>query len=302
MPDPRSPFDATARKERMNEGWDALAEKWNSWTPVVDAWFAPATDVLLGMLRLRAGDRVLELAAGTGGLTLHLARAVGPDGRVLATDVGPNMVKLAARNARDAGAHNVIARVMDGENPDLTWASMDAIVCRQGFMFFADPTTALTRLFPIVRPGGRIGLTVFTTPDRNGFMAAPLSVLSRWTRPSGNSPSTPEGPGPFSLGTPGLLETMVRRIGFADVESKIVASPLRLTSVDELLKFHRDMLGDLVNDLPLPIQSRAWNEVRDAVAPYFAPGADGVPSEILVLCARRPPAKSGTGESAANVP
>jgi ubiquinone/menaquinone biosynthesis C-methylase UbiE len=285
----RVPFDVTVRKERISEAWDALAEKWDSWAPVIDTWFAAATDALIEMVDLKPGARVLELAAGSGGMTLHLARFVGTDGRVTATDVGPNMVKLAARNARSAGLSNVVARVMDGESPDVSWASMDAVVCRQAFMFFTDPAGALGRLLPTLRPGGHIGLTVFSTPDRNGAMATALTILNRWRRPPGAPPPSGEGPGPFSLGAPGVLELMVRQSGFVDVHTRLVSSPLRLASVDELLRFYRDVLGELVADLPPRDQERAWADLGRACAPYAGPNSDGAPCEILVVAGRRPP-------------
>lgn len=294
MSEDRGPFDAAARKERITDGWDALAEKWDSWASVVDSWFEPATKVLLEMVRLKPGDRVLELAAGSGGLTLHLARVVGPEGRVIATDVGPNMVRLLARNARVAGLSNVVARVMDGENPDKSWASMDVVVCRQGFMFFTDPAAALQRLIRTLRPAGTLGLTVFSTPDRNEFMATALSILSRWSRPP-DAPAPPtSGPGPFSLGAPGLLESMARASGFTDVEARTVSSPLRLASLAELLRFYHDILGDLVEELPPEIQRKAWDEVARACRTYAGADSDGAPCEILVVTGRRPSTEGGS--------
>lgn len=289
MSETRGPFDPAARKERISEGWDSIAEKWDSWAPVVNEWFAPATAVLLDLVELKSGERVLELAAGTGGLTVQLARTVGPDGRVVATDIGPNMVKLLARKARAAGFANVLARVMDGESPDLTWASMDVVVCRQGFMFFADPAAALERLFRILRPSGRIGLTVFSTPARNGFMAVPLSILSRWGKPESDPGPPPSGPGPFSISKPGQLEEMLVRAGFIDVRSRMVPSPLRMRTNEELLRFHRDLLGGLVADLAPAEQERAWGAVAEATRQYT--GADSVeaPCELLVVSGRRPP-------------
>ncbi|MGC2289104.1 MAG: methyltransferase domain-containing protein [Thermoplasmata archaeon] len=290
MSEDRGPFDPTARKERISESWDAIAEKWDSWAPTVDAWFAPATAALFDLLQLQTGDRVLELAAGSGGLTLHLAKAVGPEGRVVATDVGPNMVKLAARNVRAAGLSNVVARVMDGEAPDVAWASMDAAVCRQGFMFFADPAETLRRLLRILRPGGRIGLTVFSTPDRNQVMAIPLSILNRWARPEGTTELPSTGPGPFSLAAPGLLESMLGETGFTEVVARAVSSPLGMPSVEELLRFDRDIMGDLVSDLPSEAQKKAWREVAEASAGYARSGSEGAPCELLVVVGRRPAA------------
>jgi ubiquinone/menaquinone biosynthesis C-methylase UbiE len=286
----RVPTVFAARKEQIGDYWDDIAEKWDAWGPIVDAWLAPVTAALLASLRLKLGDRVLEIAAGSGGLTIHLARAVGPEGRVLATDVGPNMVKLAARNARAAGLSNVVTRVMDGETPDIAWASMDAVACRQGAMFFADPESAIGRIFRILRPGGRFGATVFTQPERNGFVTTPNSILTRWSDPTKESASnaTPGGPGAFSLAEPGLLESIFKRAGFSEVVSQTIAVPLRLPSIEELLRFDREILGNPVADKSPEVQQKAWREVAEASSGYVGAGSRGAPAELLVVSGRRP--------------
>jgi ubiquinone/menaquinone biosynthesis C-methylase UbiE len=290
MSDARSPTVYAARKEQIGDYWDDIAEKWDAWGPIVDAWFAPVTAALLASLRLKPGDRVLELAAGSGGLTIHLARAVGPEGRVLATDVGANMVKLAARNIRAAGLSNVVARVMDGETPDVAWASMDAVACRQGLMFFADPASALERFFRILRPGGRLGVSVFTMPERNGFIITPHSILTRWSEPQPDFSSnpTPNGPGAFSLSEPGLLESMFKRAGFSEVVSRAISMPLRLPSLEELLRFDREILGNPVADKSPDTQQKAWREVAQASSSYVGASSEGAPAELLVVSGRRP--------------
>lgn len=287
-PTPMRPEDV---KAGISEGWDAIAEEWDGWTPIVNDWFNPATQVLLEFLGLKPGDRILELAAGTGGLTLQLAKVVGSEGRIIATDIGPNMVKLAARNLRAAGFSNVNARVMDGENPDLTWASMDAIVCRQGMMFFADPTGALQKLYRVLRPGGRIGVTVFSTPDRNEFMTIPRKILTRWAKPGGETPAPPTpGPGPFSLAAPGALEGMLKGAGFIDLQARIVPAWLRMLTQTDFLRFCDDILGEIVAELPPEKQAKAWDEVERATASFTAPGSNGAPSELIVASGRRPSA------------
>jgi ubiquinone/menaquinone biosynthesis C-methylase UbiE len=294
MADAKVPVDPFEVKRQITEGWDALAEKWDRMAPMVDRWFQPVTAALIESLRLKPGDRVLELAAGSGGLTLHLARVVGTDGRVLATDSGSNMVKLAARNALAAGLSNVTARVMDGETPDLTWASMDAVVCRQGFMFFPDPAGALERLLRVLRPGGRISLSVFSTPDRNGFMTVPVSILSRWSdagKAKGPVPLPAEpssGPGPFSLAEPGLLGSMMQRAGFVDVQTRAVPTPLRLPTAADYVQFSQTIFGSIVEDLPPESQRGAWAEVAEVASSFAQPDWEGARCELLVVSGGRP--------------
>lgn len=288
MPEEVGPFDPEGRAERIRDGWDALAETWDSWSAVVEEWFAPATTALLERLALARGARVLELAAGSGGFTRHLARAVGSEGRVIATDSGPNMVKLLARHARDAGYANVSARVMNAEHPDVNWASMDAIACRQAFMFFGDPQGALRELYRVLRPGGRIGFTVFSGPERNEFMARSLAVLAQWGRPTPTPPTRPDGPGPFSLGSPGRVESMLRDAGFQEVTTQLVPCPLRLPSAGELVRFDRDMMGDLVEDLPADVRESAWEKIEVMCRQYVGEASSGAPAELIVAGGTRP--------------
>ena len=283
-----APSHFKPEKESIVDTWDTRADQWDSWSPITDAWFAPATEMLLRHLALRPGDAVLELAAGTGGLTKHLARAVGAKGSVVATDSGPNMVALAERNARKDGLSMVSTRVMDGEHPDLPSESVDAVACRQGVMFFEQPAVAFQRLREVLRPGGRIGVTVFSTPDRNAFLSMPIQILSRWADPEGAAPPPPPGaPGPFALGKPGRIQSFLHEARFEGIRVESVASPLRMPSLDELMRFYHETLRDVVQALPPARQQEAWDDVARAVSGFIGPASSGAPCEILVASGRR---------------
>src|SRR5262245_34950721 len=115
----------------------------------------PATEMMLDLAEVRAGSRVLDVAAGTGDQTLIAAQRVGPSGYVLATDVSGSMLKLAAEAARDAGLTNVETRVMDAANIDLDADSFDAVICQLGLFLFSNPTSVLRGMRRVVRPGGK---------------------------------------------------------------------------------------------------------------------------------------------------
>ena len=81
--------------------------------------YGAATERMLDLADLCTGNRVLDVAAGTGEQTLLAAQRVGPSGYVLATDISTDMLNIAADAVRRAGLTNVGTRVMDGENLDL---------------------------------------------------------------------------------------------------------------------------------------------------------------------------------------
>src|SRR6266508_4502785 len=105
-------FDPVKYKETTREQWQGAAEAWHRWGPTLEQWLGPATEIMLDMAGVRAGSRVLDVAAGAGGQTLLAARRVGPSGYVLATDLSSKMLHLAADTAQKSGLTNIETRVM----------------------------------------------------------------------------------------------------------------------------------------------------------------------------------------------
>jgi len=123
-----SAFDPAAYKETTRLQWQETAPAWRDWGPLLESWLGEATELMLDLAGIGPGMKVLDVAAGAGGQTLKAARRVGTSGAVLATDISSNIIELAARDARAAGLSNVAARVMDGENLDVSDASVDAVI------------------------------------------------------------------------------------------------------------------------------------------------------------------------------
>ena len=108
-----------------------VAEQWSRRQARRDKIYGPATEMMLDLAGIKAGDRVLDVAAGTGDQTLLAARRVGPSGYVLATDLSAAMLNVAAEAARKAGLTNIETRVMDSASLEL-----DADVIRRDHMPF----------------------------------------------------------------------------------------------------------------------------------------------------------------------
>ncbi len=133
---------------------------------------APATDLMLDMAGLKPGSRVLDVAAGAGDQTLDIAERVGPEGSVLATDLSPQILALAAANARQSGVSWIETLVADGEFLGVPEASFDAAVCRLGLMFFPGSPQGPAEMHRALKPGGRASAMVFSTPDQQPLCCA----------------------------------------------------------------------------------------------------------------------------------
>src|SRR5688572_31795701 len=106
MTNPKPTFDPIKYKDTTKQQWQVAAEAWHRWGPTLAEWLGPSTETMLDMAGVRAGSRVLDVAAGAGEQTIVTARRVGPDGHVLATDISSNILEFAAAAADAAGLKN----------------------------------------------------------------------------------------------------------------------------------------------------------------------------------------------------
>lgn len=277
-----SSFDPGAYKRTTREQWQAAAEPWHRWGPVLDDWLAEATETMLDLAGVGPGDRVLDIAAGAGGQTLVAARRAGPRGSVLATDIAENILVFAEANARAAGLANVTTRVMDGERLEVEDGSFDAVISRVGFIYFPDRRTAFAGMRRALRPGGRLAGVVYSTPEANGFFSIPISIIRRR---AGLPPPAPGQPGPFSLGAPGVIEATFEQAGFGDIEVRTLAAPVRMESADAFVRFARESFGALhqmLAGLGEPEREAAWEEIRAELSRFESADGFEAPCELLV--------------------
>jgi ubiquinone/menaquinone biosynthesis C-methylase UbiE len=281
-------FDPIQYKATTRQQWEDAAEAWDRWGPTLEAWLGEATERMLDAAGVTDASHVLDVAAGSGGQALAAARRVGPGGRVLATDISAAILAYAAKNAAQAGLTNVETLEADGEALDVLPAeSFDAAVSRVGLIYFPDRQRALAGLRRALRDGGRLAAIVYSTPERNEFFSLPVSIIrTRAQLP----PPQPGQPGPFSLGSPGVLEAALRDAGFGDVTVETVPAPLQLPTAAECVRFERESFGALHQMLAgVPAEERAdvWNEIEAALAQFETPQGFSGPCELLVAAGTR---------------
>lgn len=276
-------FDPATYKATTRQQWDTAAVAWHRWGPVLRRWLGPATERMLELAQVRSGFRVLDVAAGAGDQTLQTAERVGPGGSVLATDISPAILKLAAAEAQRVGLSNVSTRVMDGENLDLPDASFDAVISRVGLIYFPDQHRALCEMHRVLVPGGRVAAIVYGTADHNGFFSVPVSIVRRAAKLGAPLPGQP---GPFSLGAEGAIEAAITRAGFREVKVERVAAPLRMQSADECLRFEKESFGALhqmLSSLSEIERETTWAAVGTALRDFERPGDGFVgPCELVI--------------------
>jgi ubiquinone/menaquinone biosynthesis C-methylase UbiE len=277
-------FDPIKYKETTREQWQTAAEPWYRWGPTVEEWLGQATQTMLDMAEVGPGSRVLDVAAGAGGQTIAAAKCVGESGYVLATDISSNILEFASEAARQADLANVVeTRVMDGESlEELEEGSFDAVISRVGLIYFPDQQQALSGMRRALKPGGRIACVVYSTAENNKFFSIPVSIIRRRAQ---LPPPLPGQPGPFSLGGAGVLEEVYRQAGFQEAQTRIVPSPLRLSSAAECVRFERESFGALhqmLSGLSESEREEVWEEIEGELSQFEGSNGFEGPCEMLV--------------------
>jgi SAM-dependent methyltransferase len=185
---------------------------------------------LVELLAPQPGETILELAAGPGDTGFLAARALGPKGALLSTDVAPEMVEAARRTAAEVGVTNAEFRVVDATAIDLPDGAVDGVLCRFGVMLVVDVGRAFSEMRRVLAEGGRAAIAVWAEPEHNdwitagGRSAVELGLLER---------PDPDEPGPFRLADQARLRALVEGAGMVVETLEDVSVTWRASSVDE---------------------------------------------------------------------
>jgi SAM-dependent methyltransferase len=242
----------------------------------------PYAEALVALLPPPSAGRVLDVATGTGLVAVEAARRAGPDGSVLATDFLPGWEPHVRETAARAGLTNVDFAVMPAEALALEDESFDTVYCQLGLMFMPEPVRALREMRRVLRPGGRLGVVVWSVPEKVG-----LFLVSRIVAPALPPPEEPP-PSPMSLGEPGLVERLVRQAGFRDVAVHHITRSHEVADPEaEWQAWSATPAGAGLAALPPPERQRLRDDVITALEGFRRDDGIQIPSEAIVVTAAR---------------
>ncbi|MEA2199421.1 MAG: hypothetical protein QOI89_17 [Solirubrobacteraceae bacterium] len=279
-------FDPNAHRASSLQSWEEAASGWVHRQELIRELGAPVAHWMVDALALQPGERVLELAAGLGEAGMLAAELVAPMGGVIVSDQAEAMLAGARKRAADLGLSNVEFQVLNAEWIDLPLASVDAVLCRWGYMLMADPAAALAETRRVLRPGGRVALAVWEAIQLNPWALLPAQELIE----RGVVPPPPEGqPGPFALGSRARVSELLAEAGFVEIDVEGMDLWRRHTSFEELWEVTLD-LSRSFHDAVLARPAPEVAEIKASLAERFAPytGADGsleVPGRTLLASA-----------------
>jgi SAM-dependent methyltransferase len=280
--------DAEEHRRRSAEHWGEAAGGWMRRQEAVRDLGAPVAQWMIEAIAPQPGQRILELAAGLGEVGLLAAELVAPAGGVILSDQAEAMLDGARARAARLELTNVEFQVWNAEWIDLPVASVDAVLCRWGYMLMADPLAALVETRRVLRPGGRLALAVWDAPAANPWALAPrLELIARGLAPP--PPSDGWTPGPFALGDADRLRALLEQAGFAEVEIEAIDLPQRHASFDTFWETILDLSREL-HDLVFSRPEAEIEEIRASLAARMGQycAADGgleIPGRSLAAAA-----------------
>jgi ubiquinone/menaquinone biosynthesis C-methylase UbiE len=214
---------------RIARLFDALAD---SYDQVGVDFFQPIADGLVAAAAPARGERWLDVGCGRGAVLVPAARAVEPGGAVTGIDVSQAMVEQCRAVAAEAGLANVDVHVGDASAPQVE-GPFDGITSSLVLFFLPDPLAALRTWVPLLRPGGRVGVTTFGRPDPR--WDAVDDVFSPYLSPAMRDARTTGERGPFA--SDAGMEQLLSDAGLVDVTTTTAAIPVRFADADAWHRF-----------------------------------------------------------------
>ena len=245
--------------------------------PAMMGEWAPRT---IALANPKSGERVLDVACGTGALARVVAQSISPNGQVVGLDLSPEMLSEARKITLDpSNAAPIEWREGDVSTIPFENESFDIVFCNFGLMFFPDQVAALKEIRRVLKPDGRLALAVWGSIAKcPGQMAMKQSWKRHFTDEAGLFDAQ------HSLGNSEMVLSLIQDAGFRDVSVQAVMGVVRLLSPGHLARSYGAMASIQADE---KTRTEVIDEVSAALQSYV--GAEGLeyPIEAILASARK---------------
>jgi ubiquinone/menaquinone biosynthesis C-methylase UbiE len=274
---------AQGERMRPEEQWQVSGSAPEAYEHyLVPTLFTPWAEDLVDRMALRPGQRVVDVACGTGIVARLAAHRINPGGAVTGLDLNPGMLSVARSLSPPA---DVTMEWREGSAMTLPFANatFNVVLCQQGLQFFPDRLAALREMYRVLVPGGRLGLSVWRPLRQNPYMAALGDALERRV----NAEVATGMRTVCSMGDAEALRSLILQAGFRDARISIQILVMRFASVETFVpgQFAATPFAGTIAALDANARSALLEDVRMALRSYTDDAGVAVPNEAHVAVA-----------------
>ena len=244
----------------------------------VPSLFRPLAELTLQHVDVHEGDRVIDLACGTGILGRLAAEKAGRSGSVVGVDLNAGIIEEAKRHPPTSGAG---LELIQGDVTALDYpdASFDVAFCQQGLQFFPNKLAALKEIRRVLTPGGTVALTVWSSLPPWGIAIA--DGLTRYV----SADVAQRSLGPFSFRDPDVIRGLLVEAGFSKIYMEILEVKRSIGPAEVSIPEDMASTAYAADVAKLDIATRAAmvKEIGEALGRYRVDGGLAVPQETLLI-------------------
>jgi SAM-dependent methyltransferase len=271
--------------------WAGLSAGWGKWDRVIMDQLGPVGAAMIERLHIADEQQHLDIASGTGEPGLSIAR-LSPHGRVVLTDLVPEMLAIAARRAGAEGLGNIETKVCSADDLPFGDATFDSVSVRFGYMFFPDVARATAEFARVLKPGGRLCSSVWIKPEENPWTAiAKVAVATEGVLP----PPDPDGPNMFRCAAPGYVSALYEGAGLGEIAEWDVGVELVTRSPEEyweMISEHVSLAVAALQKIGGPARERIRASAMAKVSAFERDGRIRVPGLARCIVGTKPEASA----------
>lgn len=244
-----------------------VAEGWQKWWKTFEQHAKTVNERLVELAEIKQGDKVLDIATGIGEPAINAARKVGINGHVLATDISPQMLKIAKQRSISFGLQDIVEfKEINAERIDndlqslLQLSSFNAVLCRWGLMFVPNLTSTLTNIHKLLSSGGKVVTAVWSEPVKVPKLYAAIDFA---TREIGISSTITDKHStyakilsPFSLAIINIVKDALVEAGFKDIHIEYLNVVFEFASGEEYTNFAKAVIAPIHDMLANETETR----------------------------------------------
>jgi len=266
-------MESALQRRVQRYGWDKASAFYEAYW---QKQLFPAQQKLLQFANIKGGERIIDIACGTGLVSFPAAEQTGNQGFVMANDISDKMVEAGTAIAKKRNLSNISFQRMDAEVLEVEDNSFDIALCALGLMYFPDPLKAIKEMHRILKPGGHAVVAVWGRRKNCGW-AEVFEIVDRRV-------ASEVCPMFFNLGNDGTLQQYMNAGGFKNISIEKINTELNYSSGDEACgaAFLGGPVALAYSKFSEGVKKEVYKEYLDSIKSFKNIDGYHVPGEFVV--------------------